>query len=1200
MHAGLGSSGGLAVCGEAVASMYLKSLTCKGFKSFADRTSMVFDPGLTVVVGPNGSGKSNISDAVLWVLGEQSAKMLRGQAMEDVIFAGSSARQPVGVAEVTIVLDNTDHTLPIDFAEVSITRRMFRSGESEYLINGAPARLMDITDILHDSGLGKETHSIISQGKLDSILSSKPEERRELIEEAAGISKHRRRKMRAERKLRSMDENLTRAKDIAREITRQLKPLERQVDKAQRHRELKEQLSELATTLAVDDLRQLQARYNQLVARQREAEGATELANWRLEERRRELEKYQSLLEQKGIFVGDLGEQRRRMQDILSRMDSDMRLLDEKGKNMTARLAEMRSTLSSGERQRAEAVSEHERVTQELADTRVRVDDLRTRLGKLSNEAKEASEKRRKLGGRVAQLTADQRSAQREADAETLAYAKLQDQISNAEVEDEMFASRLAQIEESIATASEAISERGTRKEEVARELDAATKAAEGAADAIRSAQRILDEARGSERTARTALANAQATMAALKEVDAQSANASELVASIAHAAQERDVKVRCRLGDLIEADEGYEALIEQLLGEDLAAIVVDGDDGITDLVDAAQGMKDVPGRAALLGLDQGERAHTEGPGEPLLAHLTVAEEAHPMMRALLGDVRVVESTAELLNARAENPALSYVTRDGAMALSDGRVVIGVSAGVEKGALARKRRIRALGGELPAFEQALETATAAVHEAEAALASARDESTRSKGEVARLKGELSSLTSELGRLEAQRNQATSEQAQVAKRRAAAAERTDKARPEIERHRAQARAAEGRAAELAEQLEEASKERAAASRTESELSERVADVRLTLATVSERRNHLSLREEELGRTVRDIDGRRTQLLQSVRALEVMLLRVDPLHERLAAVNERAQEWAARLRDRASLAEADSDSLKATIAEAKAAVDSASSALEKAKSAATDIKVDLGRIEVQVENALKAITADGYVLEDALALPEPEDRDAMEREVEKLRRQIASIGPVNEVAMDEYLRLKERSDYIATQVADLESARKAVTKITAAIERKMRRQFLVIFDQVNANFTDVFGVLFPGGHAHLEMTDPDHLDETGIEIVAQPRGKKLQKMMLMSGGEKSLTALALLFAVYRTRTVPFYIFDEVEAALDDSNLGKLLDAIEALKETTQLIVISHQRRTMEQADVLYGVSMQADGVSHVVSQRLDRTTGKVVEA
>ena len=237
--------------------MYLKSLTLKGFKSFADKTQMVFDPGLTVVVGPNGSGKSNISDSILWVLGEQSAKMLRGQAMEDVIFSGSSGRQAVGLAEVTLVLDNSDHTIPIDFSEVAITRRMYRSGESEYLINGSPARLRDITDILHDSGLGKDTHSIISQGKLDSILASRPEERRELVEEAAGISKHRRRKERSERKLKAMQENLTRAKDIEKEVNRRLRPLEKQVDKAKRHRDLANQLSELTTTLAVDDLRQL-------------------------------------------------------------------------------------------------------------------------------------------------------------------------------------------------------------------------------------------------------------------------------------------------------------------------------------------------------------------------------------------------------------------------------------------------------------------------------------------------------------------------------------------------------------------------------------------------------------------------------------------------------------------------------------------------------------------------------------------------------------------------------------------------------------------------------------------------------------------------------------------------------------------------------------------------------------------------------
>ena len=325
-----------------------------------------------------------------------------------------------------------------------------------------------------------------------------------------------------------------------------------------------------------------------------------------------------------------------------------------------------------------------------------------------------------------------------------------------------------------------------------------------------------------------------------------------------------------------------------------------------------------------------------------------------------------------------------------------------------------------------------------------------------------------------------------------------------------------------------------------------------------------------------------------------------LRVDPLHDRYQAIRERALDWAARLKDRASLAEADSDSLKRTIGEAKEAVNAASAELERAKTAAADVRVDKGKLEVQVEGAINAITATGAILDEALKIPAPDEREVAERQVASLRRQIEGIGPVNEVAMDEYLRLKERADYISEQVEDLEGARNSLRKINAAIDRKMRNRFLVVFDKVNQNFGEIFSLLFPGGTAHIEMTDPDNLAETGIEIVAQPRGKRISKMMLMSGGEKSLTALALLFAVYRVRTVPFYVFDEVEAALDDSNLSKLLDAIEQLKETTQLIVISHQRRTMEQADVLYGVSMQADGVSHVVSQRLDQATGKVVDA
>ena len=332
--------------------MYLKSLTLKGFKSFADRAHMVFEPGLTVIVGPNGSGKSNVSDAIRWVLGEQSAKQLRGAAMEDVVFAGSSARKPVGMAEVDLTLDNSDHVLPVDFEEVVVTRRMYRSGESEYLINGAPARLLDITDILHDTGLGKETHSIIGQGKLDSILASKPEERRALIEEAAGISKHKRRRERSLKRLESMESHLQRVLDVQKEVSRQLKPLERQVDKAKRASEISERARELRCILAVDDLRRLRARWDEVQRAERERSSERDVTNAVVAQRTQELDNLRLLLEEKGIFAGDLSEQRRRAQLVCEKLEGSLRLLDEKGRSMAQRTSQLLPHRRTGRRRR--------------------------------------------------------------------------------------------------------------------------------------------------------------------------------------------------------------------------------------------------------------------------------------------------------------------------------------------------------------------------------------------------------------------------------------------------------------------------------------------------------------------------------------------------------------------------------------------------------------------------------------------------------------------------------------------------------------------------------------------------------------------------------------------------------------------------------------------------------------------------------
>ena len=1178
--------------------MYLKSLTLKGFKSFADRAHMSFEPGLTVIVGPNGSGKSNISDAILWVLGEQSAKQLRGQAMEDVIFSGSSARKPVGVAEVTLVLDNSDHMLPVDFNEVAVTRRMYRSGESEYLINSSPCRLMDIQDILHDSGLGKDTHSIISQGKLDAILQSRPEERRALIEEAAGISKHKRRKERALKKIASMDEHLKRARDINREITRQLRPLERQVDRARKYRDLTDRANELTQILAVDELRRLQASWGDMESSSREADAAFELASYRLGEKQRELEKLQVMLEEKGLFVGDLGEQRRHMQDVVGRIGSDMRLLEEKGRNMVSRLSEMRGTLSSSEHQRKRVADELEQISAQLDEVRAAARIAREDVDEAAPAAEKLHARRKELDVSITALARDQREAQRAADAAALEYVKVKETISNAELEDSMYASRLDQLDEQMENLAASLESRRSRAEELDAELSSTAQRREDAKGAIDLAQRALEELRTRETEARQHLSEVRSELASLKRLDERAKGASPLTSTIAnsHAGD-----IAARLGDLIEAPEDLESLVEGLLSSDIDALVTTDDQALARLSSFAVEQKGASGEALLLSCDAaGTDSAAGAAGFRLVERLNVRDGFAAAVASILGGVYVVDSLDEALCAPAV-PGVMYVTREGARVTFGGAVRIGSAGDAADGVLERKRRIRSLEGLEPDLSSVFEHAGRQVSEASDAVAQVRSAEAEVAGDIARIEGEKRSLLSEIGRLEQSYNQSQSERKQVERRREQSASAVREAQPRLDELAKTRDSERERADSLALEIEDANDELEALRREDSEAASKLADAKVRLAQSSERLRSLEARKPELEHRLENIDRRIRSTRQASRSLEVLRLRVDPLHDRYQALSERALDWAARLRDQASIEEADSASLKKTIADARAEVERAKGEVDEAKTAQNEVKVARGKLEVQVEAAIKAITADGKtVLEEALSLPAPDDRAACERELADLARQINNLGPVNQVAFEEYERLRERADYVAAQLADLEGARTSLTKISQAIDRKMRRQFLTTFDAVDANFREVFSMLFPGGQAHLEMTDPEHPAQTGIEVVAQPRGKRITKMMLMSGGEKSLTALALLFAVYRTRTVPFYVLDEVEAALDDSNLSKLIGAIDVLRQSTQLLVISHQRRTMEDADVLYGVSMQADGVSRVVSQRLDRETGKVVNA
>ncbi|WP_419030485.1 chromosome segregation SMC family protein, partial [Collinsella stercoris] len=643
--------------------MYLKSLTLKGFKSFADRAHMTFEPGLTVIVGPNGSGKSNVSDAILWVLGEQSAKQLRGQAMEDVIFSGSSARKPVGVAEVTLVLDNSDHMLPVDFNEVAITRRMYRSGESEYLINSSPCRLMDIQDILHDSGLGKDTHSIISQGKLDAILQSRPEERRSLIEEAAGISKHKRRKERALRKIKSMDEHLTRARDINREISRQLKPLERQVDRARKYKDLSSRANELTQILAVDELRQLQAQWVDLEASSRESAASLELARYRLSEKERELEKLQVMLEEKGLFVGDLGEQRRHMQDVVGRIGSDMRLLEEKGRNMVARLSEMRGTLSGSEHQRRRTVEELSDVNRQLDEERAAATVASDDVTALEPASDELHARRVELDEAISALVREQREVQRTADAASLDLVKVKETLSNAEIEDGMYARRLEQIDEEADELQASLDFRRTRVEELEAELEGTRDRRDEAKGAVDVALAALDDLRDKEVRAREKLADVRSELSGLRKVDASLSDASPLTARVV---SNHPDAIAARLGDVIEAPVEIEGLVEQLLAGDIDALVCMSGPALARAASFALEAGDATGEALLLARDVDAPAACDGaPGYRLVERLQVRDGYAPAVAALLGHVYVVDTLDEALAAPAL-PGVLYVTPQGA------------------------------------------------------------------------------------------------------------------------------------------------------------------------------------------------------------------------------------------------------------------------------------------------------------------------------------------------------------------------------------------------------------------------------------------------------------------------------------------------------------------------------------------------------
>ncbi|MDZ4169356.1 MAG: chromosome segregation protein SMC [Coriobacteriia bacterium] len=1173
--------------------MHLKSLILKGFKSFADRSVLSLEPGVTTVVGPNGSGKSNISDAVLWVLGEQSAKTLRGQAMEDVIFAGSSARQAVGVAEVDLVLDNSDGTLPLEFTEVTITRRMYRSGESEYLINQSPARLMDVQDLMHDSGLGRDTHSIISQGRLDEVLNSRPEDRRALIEEAAGVLKHKKRKERAVRKLAGLEAHLERARDIALEIDRQLRPLERQASKATQHTDLVHRIRDLDVALAVDDLRGLQAEWDEISKREKEAEADIDLSRYRLTEKEHELDKFQSLLEEKGLFVGDLSEQRRRMQSILERLDAGLLLLEEKGKNLISRLSELRAKLHQAETRAASRGGELEALTADRLETDARLRGFYTQLSELRKESERVRKARTAADDELARLSAEVRRSRKLLDDDRLALSKAEQAVSSSGLEIELLERRQSQVHESRQAGQATLSARRSRLDNLD-SLTARVKRDMALADSdVDKRVRVLDSRRRELDAQREALTSARAEARGLEEVDRAFAAASP---ALAWAISKRD-ELPGVIGPVAEAlrtSDRFEGLVERLLGADLFGLLVQ--DAASAAAVATSVASNAAGEIALLPVADMRSHHssTVAAGTRLFDHLDCDEQARPALEALLGDVMLVDSIEDALAASAADTTGSrFTTLSGAVVWPSGKLTLGTQVADTEGVLARKRRINSLHEDMGALTARLGEAEAAQAEAEDALALAQQDALELSQKLAALLGEHDSLLEEVGRLEEQLTVLDAESESISNRAHLINERSSKDQPLVQQLTDSIAACEANIESLEEESAAAREVRDVRFREESAVAERLSACQVEIATVSEREVHLKRQLKTITAEITELEETVIRSRDTEKALELLRLRIQPLHDHYLALQEYAESWSLKLRDRARFEQADSESLRQTIHDAQDAVRAAQGEIADKSEAISEIRVSRGQFEIQVNQAVRRIVEElGVPIETALGSEPLEDRRVTEDQAHALRKRMANLGPVNPVAAEEFEALRSRRDFMTAQIEDLDTSRRALGKVVAAIDRKMKDRFLETFESVDAHFQEIFAILFPGGAAQLVLTEPDDPEMTGVEVAAQPRGKKLAKMSLMSGGEKSLTALALLFAVYRTRPCPFYILDEVEAALDDTNLRRFISFVDSMRTHTQFIVVTHQRRTMEMADVLYGVSMQADGVSKVVSQKLDR--------
>ncbi|ALJ20144.1 chromosome segregation protein SMC [Microbacterium sp. No. 7] len=1157
--------------------MHLKSLTLKGFKSFAQPTSFVFEPGVTCIVGPNGSGKSNVVDALAWVMGEQGAKTLRGGKMEDVIFAGTATRGPLGRAEVQLTIDNGDGALPIEYSEVTISRTLFRNGSSEYAINGESCRLLDVQELLSDSGLGREMHVIVGQGRLDNVLQATPEDRRGFIEEAAGILKHRRRKEKTLRKLEAMQANLTRLSDLAGEVRRQLKPLGKQAEIAREAASIAAVVRDAKARLHADELVALR----------------TQLADHARNEQERHAERIvlQDEADQLKRRIAELeGQRRSEAVDAARATAFALEQVQERLRGLYG-LAGQRLALLEDD---GGLVLDVTTVSQAAIDeARAENDEVAAGIGEVQDAAEAASRDVTRARAELDALDADIAAQSALVSEHDMRLTALRGSAKAA-------ASRLEAVRAAV--------ERQERALDAARQRRAEAEAALAGIDTSAAPQGSTDEYATAYEQAQRDATEAETAVGELRErlhvaereIDALTAQTTALgraldVRNAAAALIERGGEgVRGLVGDAVKVRKGFETAIAAALGSLAEGVLVDdvgaarvlaadargADLGVVDIVVAAveRGAAGPPG-----GLTPAGEVVTAPPGVlTVLAGVAIADDldaAHAAVADAEGPLTVVTRDGEVVTAAtvragsgANRSRLELAAeRDAARARHDELVVV---ADALRDALAEAQR------RWDDARRRTRESLAALREHDAALAAHSEQLNRATVR-------LESAVAECERLEAGVAQAQSAVAEAENAARAAdaelARAEDTPRPILDasaRDELLAALEEAREAEMRARLDvETLRERVRAGQARVVQLERQRERERAAAEEAARRAVIRRQQREIAAEVADqLPALLDSVDRSVTQARVALQLAERARTELSAQLRDLRGRESTVRERLAVLTESVHGLELQMHEKRLHV---TSLLERV---ASELALD-EEILVAEYGPDQPVPADG---EDAD--PVPFDRARQRKRLQEAERKLVQLGRVNPLALEEFAALEQRHAFLTEQLADLTRTRQDLLTIIDELDERMQTIFLAAFEDTRTAFTEVFPILFPGGTGSISLTDPDSPLTTGIEVAVRPVGKKIERLSLLSGGERSLAAVAFLTAIFTARPSPFYILDEVEAALDDANLGRLLGVFEKLRSSSQLIVITHQKRTMEIADALYGVSMRQDGVSAVVGQRV----------